>query len=401
MLVLFATAVLFSAHRSHINWRTVSIAFVLQFLIGALVLYVPAGKAVLTMASNGITVVLDYGKSGVDFLFGNVSNGSIGFIFAFNVLPALIFFSSLISVLYYIGVMGFIIRTLGGALQKLLGTSKAESMSATANIFVSQTEAPVVVRPYIPNMTQSELFAVMVGGMATVAGSVLAGYVGMGIELKYLLAASFMAAPGGFLMAKLLLPETATPDQLEQTHVKQEPYVNIFDAAAAGAANGMKLAANIGAMLLAFISLIALLNGLLGFVGGWFGVDGLSLQMILGVIFRPVAFVIGIPWQDSQMAASLIGQKLVVNEFIAYLELSQMKDQMSAHSQAVVTFALCGFANFASIAILLGGLGTMAPSRRDDIAKLGLRAVFAAFMANLMSATIASFFLSMMETGSF
>lgn len=393
---LLAIAFALSTARSAINWRTVAIAFSLQFIIGAFALFIPAGIALLNSISSGVAQVLSYGTAGIQFLFGDLGQMKLGFIFAFNVLPIIIFFSALISVLYYLGVMGWVVKVLGGGLQRLLGTSKAESMSATANIFVSQTEAPVVIRPYIASMTKSEIFAVMVGGMATVAGSVLAGYVGLGVELKHLLAASFMAAPGGFLMAKLLVPETESVAQQDQivAHNRNE-YANIFDAAAGGASNGLKLAVNIGAMLLAFISLIALLNGLLGGIGGWFGWESISLQQILGVVFMPVAFMLGIPWSESGIAGSLIGQKIVLNEFVAYVEYSGLKDQLSSHTQAVVTIAMCGFANFSSIAIQLGGLGVMAPNRRSDIARLGLRAVLAAVLANLMSAAIASFFLSL------
>ena len=386
----------FSSHRRQINWRTVSIAFLLQFAIGAFALYLPEGKTLLNYASAGVSNILSYANVGINFLFGDLGQMKLGFIFAFNVLPVVIFFSALVSILYYLGIMGWVIRTLGGALQRLLGTGKAESMSATANIFVSQTEAPVVIRPYLATMTKSEIFAVMVGGMATVAGSVLAGYVGLGVDLKYLLAASFMAAPGGFLMAKLLRPETEEiRESCAEAVIAQERHANIFDAAASGATTGLQLAVNIGAMLLAFISLIALLNGILGWAGNIFNIDGLSLQIILGYCFRPIAYMLGIPWSESAIAGSLIGQKLVLNEFVAFVDYSTLKDQLSAHTQAVVTFALCGFANFSSIAILLGGLGTMAPNRRDDVARLGLRAVFAAFMANLLSAAIAGFFLSL------
>lgn len=388
-----------SKFRDSINWRTIVVAFSLQFLIGAFALYLPFGKSVLESISTGVSGVLAYAQSGIDFLFGSLgSSGSehIGFIFAFQVLPIIIFFSSLVSVLYYIGIMGWVIRIIGGALQKLLGTSRAESMSATANIFVSQTEAPMVIKPFVGKMSNSELFAVMVGGMATVAGSVLAGYVALGVEMKYLLAASFMAAPGGFLMAKLLLPERETIDDHEEV-LKEEhdQYANVIDAAAGGAAAGLQLAVNIGAMLIAFVALIAMLNGLLSWVGGLAGVTELSMQSILGVLFKPVAFMLGVPWDESGVAGSLIGQKLVLNEFIAFVDFSKNADLLSVHSKAVITFALCGFANFSSIAILLGGLATIAPHRRSDVARMGLRAVTAAFMANLMSAAIAGFFLSL------
>jgi len=385
-----------SAARGRVNWRTVSAALALQVAIGGLVLYVPAGRRVLEALSDTVAGVLGYAQAGIDFVFGDIGRFELGFVFAFHVLPVIIFFSSLVAVLYYLGIMGWVIRVLGGALRRLLGTSRAESLSAAANIFVSQTEAPLVIRPYLPAMTRSELFAVMVGGMATVAGSVLAGYVALGVELRYLLAASFMAAPGGLLMAKLLVPETE-PARLSDAHAEPqvEPHVNVIDAAAAGASSGLSLAVNIGAMLLAFIGLIALLNGLLGWAGGLLGLDGLSLELVLGTLFRPLAWLLGVPWSEAAVAGNLIGQKLVLNEFVAYAAFSEDKAQLGAHAQAVVSFALCGFANFSSIAILLGGIGTLAPSRRAEVAELGLRAVLGGFMANLMSAAIAGFFLAL------
>lgn len=385
-----------SSARGRINWRTVGGALALQVAIGGLVLYVPAGRRALESLSGAVAGVLGYAQAGIDFVFGDIGRFELGFVFAFHVLPVIIFFSSLVAVLYYLGIMGWVIRLLGGALRRLLGTSRAESLSATANIFVSQTEAPLVIRPYLPAMTRSELFAVMVGGMATVAGSVLAGYVALGVELRYLLAASFMAAPGGLLMAKLLVPETEPARVSDaQAEPQVEPHVNVIDAAAAGASSGLTLAVNIGAMLLAFIGLIALLNGLLGWAGALAGIEGLSLELLLGTLFRPLAFLLGVPWEEAVVAGNLIGQKLVLNEFVAYAAFSEDKAQLGAHAQAVVSFALCGFANFSSIAILLGGIGTLAPSRRAEVAELGLRAVLAGFMANLMSAAIAGFFLAL------
>lgn len=396
IIVLLTLAFAFSKYRSNINWRTISVAFFLQFLIGAFALYLPFGKAVLEKISTGVTNVLAYGQTGINFMFGEIGQFKLGFVFAFHVLPVVIFFSSLVAVLYYLGIMGKIIRVIGGGLQILLGTSRAESMSATANIFVSQTEAPMVVKPFVANMTKSELFAVMVGGMATVAGSTLAGYVALGVEMKYLLAASFMAAPGGFLMAKMLIPETEeindSEDVLQEEH---DQYVNVIDAAAGGAGAGLQLAVNIGAMLIAFVALIAMINGFLGWIGAYIGFPDLSMQMLLGELFRSVAFILGVPWNESAIAGSLIGQKLVLNEFVAFVDFAEQKEFLSAHSQAVVTFALCGFANFSSIAILLGGLATIAPNRRQDVAQMGMRAVTAAFLANLMSAAIAGFFLSL------
>ncbi|MHA7816029.1 MAG: NupC/NupG family nucleoside CNT transporter [Pseudohaliea sp.] len=385
-----------SADRSRIAWRTVLAGLALQVGLGGLVLYLPAGRALLEGLAGAVNAVLGYASAGIGFVFGDLGGGGLGFVFAFQVLPVIIFFSSLMAVLYYLGVMGWVIRVLGGALRRLLGTSRAESLSATANIFVSQTEAPLVIRPYLPAMTRSELFAVMVGGMATVAGSVLAGYVALGVELRYLLAASFMAAPGGLLMAKLLVPETEPERVSDATAEPQvEPHVNVIDAAAAGASSGLSLAVNIGAMLLAFIGLIALLNGILGWAGGLVGLEALSLELVLGTLFRPLAFLLGVPWDEAVVAGNLIGQKLVLNEFVAYAAFSEDRAQLGAHAQAVVSFALCGFANFSSIAILLGGIGTLAPSRRAEVAELGLRAVLAGFMANLMSAAIAGFFLAL------
>ncbi len=395
--LILGVAYLASSNRARINPRTVVGAFLIQVLIGAFVLYLPAGKQLLEVIAIGVSNVLTYSQEGIDFLFGQIgSSESMGFIFAFQVLPVIIFFSSLIAVLYHLGIMGWVVRLIGGVLQLALKTSRPESMSAAANIFVGQTEAPLVVRPFIPSMTQSELFAVMVGGLASIAGSVLAGYAAMGIEMTYLLAACFMAAPGALLMAKILVPETAEPkNELEQLSDEPKPYANVFDAAASGASFGLQIALNVGAMLLAFIALIAMLNGIIGWLGGFAGASGVTFQVLLGYLFQPVAFVLGVPWAEANAAGSLIGQKLVLNEFVAYLDFIGQKDSLSPHTQAIVTFALCGFANFSSIAILMGGIGAMAPERRDEIARLGLKAVFAATLANLMSAALAGLFLSL------
>ncbi len=402
MVVLLGLGLALSKNRRSIRPRTILGAFAMQFVIGGIVLFVPLGRQLLDVLSKGAQKVIDYSNEGTSFIFGGLVSdtmfelfGSFGFVFAFRVLPIIIFFSSLIAVLYYLGIMQVVIKFIGGGLRIILGTSRTESLSAAANIFVGQTEAPLVVRPYIPRMTQSELFAVMCGGLASIAGSVMAGYAGMGVELKYLLAASFMAAPGGLLFAKLLHPEIDTPDDgmIRDTEGPDTP-VNVFDAAAGGAAQGLKLAANVGAMLLAFISLIALLNGMMGGVGGLFGFPEISIQQILGIIFAPLAWVIGVPWNEALQAGSLIGQKLILNEFVAYADFIQIKDEMSPQAQAIITFALCGFANLSSIAILLGGLGILAPDRRGDIARMGLKAVAAATLANLMSGAIAGFFLS-------
>ncbi|NWO55427.1 NupC/NupG family nucleoside CNT transporter [Chromohalobacter israelensis] len=410
MATLILIAVLFSSDCKSIRLRTVGGAFAIQAAIGAFVLYIPFGQAVLATLSEGVSQVIVYADDGINFLFGDLANPeSVGFVFAFKVLPVIIFFSSLIAVLYHLKIMQWIIRLLGGALQRVLGTSRTESMSATANIFVGQTEAPLVVRPFIASMTRSELFAVMCGGLASVAGSVLAGYASLGIPMEYLIAASFMAAPGGLLFAKLLMPETEKPDdsisRAEEKIEEDEKPANVLDAAATGATSGMMLAANVGAMLLAFIGLIALLNGILGGVGGWFGMESLSLEMILGWLFAPLAFLLGIPWSEATLAGSFIGQKIVVNEFVAFINLAPYisgdtvvaatGEAMSKHTAAVLSFALCGFANLSSIAILLGGLGLMAPNRRQEIARYGLKAVLAGTLSNLMSATIAGLFISL------
>jgi len=405
IIFLLGVAYLMSSNRKAINLRTVGAAFCLQVFLGGLVLWWEPGQHLLASLSNGVNNVISYGHEGIKFIFGHdISKGndsSIGFTFAFMVLPMIIFVSSLIAVLYYIGIMNWIIRILGGGLQKITGTSKPESLSATANIFVGQTEAPLVVKPFLPTMTRSELFAVMVGGLSTVAGSIIAGLIAVGIDLKFLIAASFMAAPGSLLMAKILMPETETPiENLDELESNDDGPVNVIDAAASGAASGMSLAANVGAMVLAFVSLIALLNGLLGWIGDttglapWLGIDALSLNYILGKIFQPVTWLMGVPWHEAATAGSFIGQKIVINEFVAYLEFSTIKDTLSVHSQVIVTFALCGFANLSSIAILVGGIGGMAPNRRPEIASLGLKAVMAATLANLMSATLAGLFFT-------
>ncbi|WP_205634756.1 NupC/NupG family nucleoside CNT transporter [Photorhabdus namnaonensis] len=416
MAVLILIAVLFSSNYRAIKLRTVLGAFLIQVAIGAFVLYVPAGKKILIGMSEGVSSVIQYGQKGMDFIFGGLVSpkmfelfGGGGFVFALRVLPIIVFFSSLIAVLYYIGVMQLVIKILGGGLQKILGTSRTESLSATANIFVGQTEAPLVVRPYIATMTQSELFAVMCGGLASVAGSVLAGYASMGVPLEYLIAASFMAAPGGLLFAKLMVPETEktsdTVDAMSLVSEEERP-ANIIDAAASGAASGMQLALNVGAMLLAFVALIALLNGILGGIGGLFKYPQLSLELMLGWICAPIAYLIGVPWSEATVAGSFIGQKLVVNEFVAFMNFGEyLKPDdvvaaaglqvLSDHTKAIISFALCGFANLSSVAILLGGLGGMAPSRRGDVARLGMKAIIAGTLSNLMSATIAGFFLAL------
>lgn len=406
IFVLLAIAYSLSSNRKAINFRTVGGALLIQILIGAFILYVPAGRDILLSMANGVAKVISYGNEGIKFVFGGLAGDKIfevfggdGFIFAVRVLPSIVFFSALISLLYYIGVMQWVIKIIGGALQKLLGTSKSESMSAAANIFVGQTEAPLIVKPYISRMTESELFAVMCGGLASIAGSVMAGYAGMGVPLTYLIAASFMAAPAGLLFAKILVPQTEKFDDAIE-HVELEKPANILDAAAGGASSGLQLALNVGAMLIAFVALIALINGILGGVGAWFGMPELSLGEIFGWIFRPLAWLIGVPWEEAGVAGQMIGTKLAINEFVGYLEFTKYLTPetpmvLGDKTKAVITFALYGFANFSSIAILIGGLGAMAPNRRGDIARLGIKAVIAGSLANLMSATLAGLFIEL------
>ncbi|MEM1232212.1 MAG: nucleoside transporter C-terminal domain-containing protein, partial [Pseudomonadota bacterium] len=349
MLALLVLALVLSLDRRAINWRTVGAALLLQTALGAFVLYIPVGQSLLAAVTSAVSSVLEYAQDGIDFVFGDVGSGKLGFVFAFQVLPAIIFFSSLISVLYYFGVMQWIVRILGGALSKLLGTSAPESLAAATNIFIGQTEAPIAIRPFLGNMTRSELFAVMVGGLATVAGAPMAGYVAIGVELKYLIAASFMAAPGALAMAKLLVPEDPQASlQMDLSGLKdnsdEEAPVNVFDAAARGATSGLMLAANVGAMLVAFIALIALANGGLGWIGALFGAPQLSFELLLGYIFSPFAWLLGIPWSEAVAAGSFIGQKLILNEFVAYVNFMQDGAALSEHTRAVITFALCGFA---------------------------------------------------------
>lgn len=401
IVVLLVIAVLFSNNRKAINLRTVLGALAIQIGFAALILYVPFGRDALQATANGVSNVIAYGNEGINFVFGGLANHSnVGFIFAVKVLPIIVFFSGLISVLYYLGIMQVVIKVIGGALQVALGTSKAESMSAAANIFVGQTEAPLVVRPYIRNMTQSELFAIMAGGTASIAGSVMAGYAEMGVPLTYLIAASFMAAPAGLLFAKILFPQTEQFTDKQPDADDSEKPTNVLEAMAGGASAGMQLALNVGAMLIAFVGLIALVNGILGGVGGWFGYGDLTLQSIFGWVFKPLAYLIGVSWEESAVAGQMIGLKLAVNEFVGYLEFAKYLQPdaavvLSEKTKAIITFALCGFANFSSIAILIGGIGGMAPNRRGDVARLGLKAVVAGTLANLMSATIAGLFIEL------
>ena len=411
LAVLVGITWLFSNNKRAVDWKLVATGITLQVAFAALVILVPGGRDVFDALGKGFVKVLSYVNEGSGFIFGSLMDTkNYGFIFAFQVLPTIIFFSALMGVMYHLNVMQAIVRVMAWAITKVMRVSGAETTSVCASVFIGQTEAPLTVRPYIPKMTQSELLTMMIGGMAHIAGGVLAAYVGMlgggdpvqqAFYAKHLLAASIMAAPATLVVAKLLIPETGTP--LTRGTVKMEvekTSSNIIDAAAAGAGDGLKLALNIGAMLLAFIALIALLNAPLT----WFGeVTGLAAQIgkptnlstIFGYVLAPIAWVIGTPWADATTVGSLIGQKVVINEFVAYTELSQIVNgqvpgvSLSDEGRLIATYALCGFANFSSIAIQIGGIGGLAPERRHDLARFGLRAVLGGTIATFMTATIA------------
>ncbi|GAA9571240.1 NupC/NupG family nucleoside CNT transporter [Helicobacter pylori] len=404
MAVLFLIAWVFSGNKRAINYRTIISAFVIQVALGALALYVPLGREMLQGLASGIQSVIGYGYEGVRFLFGSLApnakgdQGIGGFIFAINVLAIIIFFASLISLLYYLKIMPLVINLIGGALQKCLGTSKAESMSAAANIFVAHTEAPLVIKPYLKSMSDSEIFAVMCVGMASVAGPVLAGYASMGIPLPYLIAASFMSAPGGLLFAKIIYPQNEPISS--HADVSVEKHVNAIEAIANGASTGLNLALHVGAMLLAFVGMLALINGLLGVVGGFLGMEHLSLGLILGALLKPLAFMLGIPWSQAGIAGEIIGIKIALNEFVGYMQfLPYLGDNpplvLSKKTKAIITFALCGFANLSSVAMLIGGLGSLVPKKKDLIVRLALKAVLVGTLSNFMSATIAGLFIGL------
>jgi CNT family concentrative nucleoside transporter len=391
-------AVVFSNNRLAINLRIVLCAFALQAAMAWFALATPVGAAVIGAMSTGVTNVLGYANAGISLLFGPIADSkNFGVVFAFQVLPIVIFFSSLMSVLYHLRVMQFIVAGVGGFLRLVIGTRPVESLNAAANIFVGQTEAPLSVKPYLDRITSPQLFAIMVSGLASVAGSVLAAYAQIGIDLHYLLAASFMSAPGGLLMAKIIIPDGREKGESELNFLtiikERSPHANVIMAAAIGAKDGLALALNIGAMLLAFTGLIALLNGLLGALGGAIGVDGLSAQMILGWAFAPLMALLNIPWSDAVAAGGIFGEKVILNEFFAYFSLVRETANLDPRTVAVLTFALCGFANISSIAILLGGLGSLMPERMGEIARYGVRAVLAGSLSNLMSAALASLIL--------
>ena len=392
IIFVFLVAFLISNNKKKINWKTVTIGFLIQFIFAFAALKWSVGKYILSRISLGVQSVIDYAKEGISFIFGSLSND--GSIFAVNVLGVIIFISALVSVLYYLGVMQFVIKLIGGGLSKLLGTSKLETISSAANIFLGQTEAPLLIKPYVEKLTESELFTVMLGGLASVSGSILVGYSLLGIPIEYLVSASFMSAPAGLIISKIIIPEIREAKVNEEIEMVKDDSSNIVDAASKGAIDGLGLVLNIAAILLAFVALIALINGIIGLIGGLFGIDNLSLQSILGYIFAPIATIIGVPMKESVIAGSLIGQKIILNEFVAFTSLSEIISTLSPKTIAIVTFSLCGFANISSIAILIGGIGGMAPSRKHDIARLGWKAVLGGTLANLLSATIAGFLLT-------
>ena len=411
--VILLIAVVFSSNRSAIRLRVVGAAFALQAAIAALVLYTSWGRAGIDSMASGVSNLLGYATKGTEFLFGPSASNPLANTFAIAALPVIIFFASLVAILYYLGIMQRIVRWVGGAIGWVTGISKVESLSAAANIFVGQSESPLVIRPYLAALTPAQLFTVMTVGMAGVAGTILAAYASLlgPAYLPYLLAAAFMSAPGGILMAKIMMPDDiAGPDELPlrggagddkievaETFEEGERPANIIMAAAQGAQTGVKLAVAVGAMVLAFVALVALANGLLGGVGGWFGIEGLSFQRLVGYVFAPIMYLIGVPWNEAGVAGGLFGTKIVLNEFVAFIDLGNATGPAAAlteRSRAIVTFALCGFANFSSIAIQLAVTGGLAPNQRPMIAKLGLRALLAGSLANLMSAALAGLMIA-------
>jgi CNT family concentrative nucleoside transporter len=401
IVAILALALLLSSHRRAIRPRVVLPAFALQAGIALLVLHVPAGKAAISTMAAGVANLLNYAQAGTDFIFGPLARPEVGGTsFAIAALPVIIFFASLVSILYHLGIMQRIVRWVGGGIQKVTGISRVESLCAAANIFVGQSESPLVIRPYLAGLTPAQLFTVMTSGMAGVAGTILAAYASMGIQIDYLLAAAFMSAPGAILMAKIIMPDDPDDQAIEPvilpdaSHEEERP-ANIIMAAAQGAQTGVKLAVAVGAMVLSFVALVALANGLLGGIGNWLGYPGLSFQMLLGKLFAPVMLLLNIPWGEAQIAGGLFGTKVVLNEFVAFIELGTAQAALSPATVAITTFALCGFANFASIAIQMAVTGGLAPNQRPMIARLGIKALIAGSLANLMSAALAGLVLSM------
>jgi CNT family concentrative nucleoside transporter len=404
LLVMLLIAWALSNNRRMIPWRTVVMGTLLQFVFAVLILKTAAGRAVFEVASNLVTGFLDFSDAGAAFVFGDNFREHF---FAFKVLPTILFFSSVITVLYYLGILQKVVKVFAWVMMRVMGTSGAESLSASANIFVGQTEAPLLIRPYVATMTKSELMAVMTGGFATIAGGVLAAYVGMGIPAGHLLAASVMSAPAALVMAKIMFPETEESLTAGAVRVEVEkPWVNVIDAAAEGAAAGLKLVLNVAAMLIAFLALVALLNAglmklgegineLLRPMGYQLIAQQLTLEWLFGWALRPLAWLMGVPWAEADEVGTLLGIKTVLNEFVGYVKMGEMvaAGQLSPRSVAIATYALCGFSNFSSIAIQIGGIGGIAPERKSDLARLGLRAMVAGSLACFQTATIAGMLL--------
>ncbi|MDE0742308.1 MAG: NupC/NupG family nucleoside CNT transporter [Woeseiaceae bacterium] len=389
MTAILVIAWIFSENRKAINIKIILMAFILQFLIAYFLLTLDFGKLIIQKLSNGARYIIDFSQEGISFVFGPLANE---WSFAINALPVIIFLSALTAVLYHLRIMQYFVSIIGGALKKILGTDIIESMNAAANIFLGMDSSPLAVRPYLNKITDAQMFAIMVSGLASVAGTVLLAYAQMGAQLEYLLAACFMSAPGGLLMAKIIMPDEPSKNSVNQEvniHATKSPHTNIIMAAAVGAGDGVKLAVSIGAMLIAFIALIAMMNSLFVNIGSLFGIEGLTMQKILGWVFSPIMYLLSIPWDEAQAAGALFGEKLVLNEFVAFSHLTEYLSGMSEKTIVIVTFSLCGFANFASIAILMGSMGILLPDRKEFIARFGIKAVLAGSLANLMSAAFA------------
>jgi concentrative nucleoside transporter, CNT family len=398
LLAILAIAWLSSTHKREIKLRIVLWGMGLQFAFAVLVLKTDFGKLFQAVGA-GVNAMLEYAEAGSSFVFGplGAKGGPFGVVFAFQVLPIVIFIASFFSILYYLGVMQVVVRAMAVGMQKVMGVSGAESLNVAASIFMGQTEAPLTIKPFIAGMTRSELFTIMTSGMAHVSGAVMAAYVKIaGVDIQHLLTAVIMTAPATIMLAKIFIPETEKPATAGKVDVKVEKTaVNVIDAAAQGAGDGLHLALNIGAMLIAFLALIAMCNGILGWVHTLPGMGWLpgSMQQIFALVFAPVAWLMGVSWKDCAAIGNLLGTRLVLNEFVAFLQLGPMQAQLDPKSFVIATYALCGFANFSSIAIQIGGIGALAPSRKSDLARLGLRAVAAGSMANFMSACIAGMLL--------
>jgi CNT family concentrative nucleoside transporter len=398
LIVILGFAWLCSSHKRAIKLRIIAWGLGLQLAFAVLVLKTDFGK-IFQAIGVGVNAMLSYTEAGSEFVFGPLGKGSgpFGVVFAFQVLPIVIFIASFFAILYYLGVMQFVVKAMAIGMQKVMGVSGAESLNVAASIFMGQTEAPLTIRPFIAGLTESELFTIMTSGMAHVSGSVMAAYVKIaGVSITHLLTAVIMTAPATIMLAKIFVPETEKPVTAGRVDVKVEKTaVNVIDAAAQGAGDGLHLALNIAGMLIAFLALIAMCNGILGWVHtlplmGWLPP---SLEKIFGVVFAPIAWVMGVPWKDASTIGDLLGTRLVLNEFVAFLKLGPMKATLDPRSFVIATYALCGFANFSSIAIQIGGIGALAPSRKSDLARFGLRAVAAGSMANFMSACIAGMLL--------